>query len=92
MLAEAVVLSMKTAPLRTPIEGALGAERDVAQVVVVADAAEHEVLVLGGVGRRRRGLAAVFLDPGLGLGAVAVVDGEIVPALLARYAPPSGSP
>ena len=92
MLAEAVVLSMKTAPFLHGREGALGAERDLAQVVVVADAAEHEVGVLGGVRRRRRGLAAVLLDPGLGLGGVAVVDGEVVAALLARDAPPSDSP
>ena len=29
-------------------EGAVGAERDRAQIVVVADAAEHEILALGG--------------------------------------------
>ena len=78
------MLSMKTAPFLTDWKAPLAPERDVAHVVVVADAAEHEVLVLGGVRRRRRGLAAVLLGPGLGLGAVAVVDGEIVPALLAE--------
>ena len=66
-------------------------ERDLAQVVVVADAAEHEVLVLGGVCRRRRGLAAVLLGPGLGLGAVAIVDGEVVPPFL-RICPAIGKP
>ena len=57
MLAEAVVLSMKTAPFADAIEGALGAERDVAQIVVVADAAEHEILRPW---RRRRASGAVL--------------------------------
>src|SRR6185437_2816948 len=43
----------------------------------------HEIGVLGGLGRGGRGGAAVLPGPGLGLGAVAVVDGEVVAALLA---------
>ena len=74
---------MKTAPFLTALNAPLAPERHLAQVVVVAHAAEHEIRVLGGIGRSRRGVAAVFLGPGLGLGAVAIVDGEIVPALFA---------
>ena len=44
-------------------EGAVGPERDRAQIVVVADAGEDEIAALGGGAGRRRRLAAVFGDP-----------------------------
>ena len=63
------------------LEGAVLAQRHAAQVVVVADAAEHELGVL----RRLRGRwsmsAAVLGDPFLGFFPRPVVDGDIVPRL-----------
>src|SRR5262249_40126203 len=66
------------------LERPLGTQRDVAHIAVVADATEHEVLVLGGFRGCRRGPTAVLLHPGFCLGGVAVVDREVVPALLGQ--------
>ena len=63
-------------------KGAVGAERDLAQVVVIADAAHHEILALGGLFRGPGALAAVLGDPFVGLGAGAVIDGDVVAALV----------
>ena len=63
-------------------EGAIGAERDLAQVVVVADASHDEVLALGGGLRGSGGFAAILLDPGVGLGGGAVVDRHLVAAFV----------
>src|SRR5690606_28133906 len=66
-------------------EGAILAERHSAQIVIVADTGEDEILILGGLGRCRRGLAgAILLDPRLGLGGIAVVDGQLMAALLEK--------
>ena len=62
-------------------EGAVGAERDRAQVVVVADAAHHEILALGGGLRRRGGLAAELVGPFLRLGRGPVVHRDLVATL-----------
>ena len=62
-------------------EGAVSADRDRAQVIVVADAAHHEILAFGGGLRRRGGLAAELVRPFLGLGAGPVVHGHLVAAL-----------
>ena len=71
--------STKTAPVFMPCEGAVGAERHLAQVVVVADAGEDDVCICAAAAAGvRRERAAVFGDPGLGLGAGAVVDGDVV--------------
>jgi hypothetical protein len=61
-------------------ECAVAAERDRAQVVVVADAAHHEILTFGGGLRRGCGLAAEFLGPGFRLGGGAVVHRDLVTA------------
>ena len=61
------------------------AERDFAQVVVVADAAHDEILALGCFLRRRGGLAAELRGPFLGLGGGAVVDRHVVAALVLRW-------
>ena len=71
------------------LEGAALGRRHRAQIVVVADAAEHEVGVLRRFGRRRGGLAAELLGPRLGLGAVAVVDVRSWPPFL-RMCPAIG--
>ena len=61
-------------------EGAVGADRDRAQVIVVADAAHHEILTFGRFLRRRRGAPAEFVRPFLRLGAGPVVHGHLVAA------------
>ena len=61
-------------------ERAIGAERDRAQVVVVADTGHHEILALRGGLRRCGGLAAEFLGPCLGLGRRPVEDRDLVAA------------
>ncbi len=61
-------------------ERAVGAKRDRAQVIVVADTGHHEILALGGGLRRRGGLAAEFLGPCLGLGRRPVEYGDIMAA------------
>ncbi len=66
--AEAVVWSTKVAPFLHAGEGAVGADRDRAQIVVVADAAHHEILAFGGGLRGRGGLAAELVRPFLRLG------------------------
>src|SRR5918995_93408 len=55
-----------------------GPEHDLPEVVVVADAREHDLLALGGGPRRRRGAAAVLGRPPFGLGGRAVVDRHVV--------------
>jgi len=62
-------------------KGALRAGRDLADVVVIADAGEDDLGAFGGLRRRRARGAAIFLDPGLRLGRRAVVDGD----LMARF-------
>ena len=59
-------------------ERAVQADRHLTQVIVIADAAEHEILVRSRLGWRRRRFAAVLGYPFVGLGAGAIVDGEIV--------------
>ncbi|MGY4470659.1 hypothetical protein ACVWWK_006368 [Bradyrhizobium sp. LB9.1b] len=59
-------------------ERAVGADRDRAQIIVVANAAHHEILALGCSLRRRRGLAAKLVRPFLRLGRGAVVDGDLM--------------
>ena len=61
-------------------ETAVGAERDFAQVVVIANAAHDEVLAGRGFLRRLGRLAAVLRDPFLGLGEGAVIDRHLVAA------------
>ena len=61
-------------------EGTPVADRHGAQVIVIADAGEHEVSSLGCLFRRRSGLAAVFLGPLLGLGGGAVVHRDLMSA------------
>ncbi len=69
--------------LGDPGEHAVVAEHDLAQIVVVADAGHDEILALGGLLRRRRGFAAAILrDPFFGLGGGAVVDRDLVAALV----------
>jgi hypothetical protein len=80
--AEAVVWSTKTAPDLTPAKGAVGADRHLAQVIVIADAGHDEILAFGGRLRRRRGSAAELLCPGRGLGGRTVIDRDLVAALL----------
>ena len=65
-------------------EGAVGPDGHRAQVVVIADAGEDDLLAHAAASRRLRGLAAMFPDPFLGLGECAVVDGDLVP-LAARW-------
>ena len=87
MLAEAVVWSTKTLPLRHCLEGAIRAKRHLAQIVVIADAGEDDVLPLCGVARRVGETAAMFGDPFFGLGGGAVVDGDLVALGLRDVAP-----
>ncbi len=63
-------------------EGAVGTERHLAQIVVIADAGHDEILSFGCGFRRRRALAAILGDPFLGLGGGAIVDGDLVSALV----------
>ncbi len=63
-------------------KGAVGADRDRAQIVVIADAAHHEILALGGGLWRRGGLAAELLGPLLRLGRGAVVHCDLMATLL----------
>jgi hypothetical protein len=55
--------------------------RDRAHVVVVADAHQHDLRIARGVGRGRRRLAAVLLDPLPRLRLRAVVDRHVVARL-----------
>ncbi len=59
-------------------EGAVGSEHDRAQMVVVADAAEHDLLARRRFLGRLGGPALVLLGPRLGLGEGPVVDRHIV--------------
>ena len=63
-------------------EDAVVSERHGAEVVVVADAGEDELGALGRLARRLGPPAAVLGHPFLRLAGAAVVDGEVVPALL----------
>ena len=72
--------STNTAPFFMAAKAPSGAERDLTQVVVIADAAHHEILALGGLFRCRGAVAAKLGDPFLGFGAGAVVDGDLVAA------------
>ena len=60
------------------LEGAVRAQGDLAQVVVVADAGEDDLLALGGLARSRGSASAVLGHPFLGLGRGAVVDRHLV--------------
>ena len=72
-------------------EGAVGAERDRAQIIVVADAAHHEILAFGGGLRRRRGAAAELVGPFLRLRRRAVVHRHLWPPFFTRC-PAMGKP
>ena len=61
-----------------PGERAVVAVRDAADVVVVADAHEHELGALGRLARRRRGAPAILVGPGCGLLGGAVVHAHVV--------------
>ena len=61
-----------------PCESAVRPDRDLAQVVVVADAGEDDLLALGGLARASAPTAAVLGHPFLGLGRGAVVDRHLV--------------
>ena len=62
-------------------KSAIGADRDGAQVVVVADAGHHEILAFGRGLWRRCGLALEFLGPLFGFGWRPVVHRHLVAAL-----------
>src|SRR6478752_1214145 len=68
------------------VEGAIGPERDFAQVVVVADAAHDEVLALGRRLGRRRAAPAVLAHPFFCLRGGAVVDGQVMATLVLEVA------
>jgi hypothetical protein len=58
------------------------ANRYLAQIVVIADAGKHKVLAPCRFGRRFCKSAAMFLGPFFGLRGCAVVNGDLVPALV----------
>jgi hypothetical protein len=62
-------------------EGAVGAERDRAQIIVVADAANHKILAFGSSLRRRRAAAAELVGPFLRLRRRAVVHRHLMATL-----------
>ena len=76
-------------PLPDGLEGARFPERHLPQIAAIAEAAEHEFGVPGGLcgGGGRRG--AMLPDPGVGLGRRAIVEGELVPL---RMWPANGLP
>ena len=59
-------------------EGAVRSKGDAAQVVVVADAGEDDLLSPGGLARGRGMGAAMRRDPGLRLRGRSIVDGDLV--------------
>ena len=59
-------------------EGAIGSDRNRAQIIVVADAAHHEILAFGRGFWRRRGAPAELVRPFLRLGAGPVVHGHLM--------------
>src|SRR6185437_6152594 len=61
---------------------ALGASRHRAQIVVIADAGENEILIPSRLGRGRRKLAAMLRNPFLGGSLGAVVDRDVMAALV----------
>src|SRR5690349_11640370 len=62
-------------------KGAVGPDCHRTQIVVIADAAHHKVLALGGGLRCRRGLAPELVSPFPGLRGGAVIDGHLMAAL-----------
>ena len=60
------------------VESPVGPDRHLAQVVVVADAGEHDFLTDSRLFRGAGEAAAVIRDPFLRLGGRAVVDGDVV--------------
>ncbi len=60
---------------------AILAQGHLAQVGIASDAAEDDVLILGGSGGRGLGLAAILGDPLLGLFGIAVIDRNLMAAL-----------
>src|SRR5215468_7829131 len=67
--------------LRDTMEGAVPSERDLAHIIVVADASHDEILPFGSSSWGRRGTPAELRDPLLGLGGGAIVHGDVMPAL-----------
>jgi hypothetical protein len=65
-------------------EGAVGTGGDRAQIIVIADAGEDEVLAFGSLGRRQRQLAAMLGHPLLSLCLGAVIDGDVMAALVSE--------
>ena len=63
------------------MERALLACGDLAEVLIVANAAEHEIRVLRRLPGGWRQLPAIFRNPRPSLAKRAIIDGEIVPAL-----------
>jgi hypothetical protein len=59
-------------------EGAVLGRRHRAQIVVIADASEHDLLALGGLGRRRSIDAAMLCHPFLRLLRRAIVDRDVM--------------
>ena len=57
------MLSTKIAPGFSAVEGAVLARCHLAQIVIVADAAEHEIRVLRRLPGGRRQLPAIFRNP-----------------------------
>ena len=69
-----------------PMEGAVGSQRDLAQVVVVADAAHDEVLAFGCRFGGWRAAPLMLGNPLLRLGRSAVVDDQVMAALVLEVA------
>ncbi len=63
------------------IERAVAAERHLREIVVVADAGQDDIGVLRGLGRGRCRGSAMLPDPCIGLGAGAIIDGEVMARL-----------
>jgi hypothetical protein len=59
----------------------MGAQSHFAQIAIAADAAEYDILVLGGLRRSRGGVAAILALPLLGLFRVAVLDRHVMATL-----------
>jgi hypothetical protein len=61
------------------VKRAVLARRHFAQVVVIADAGEHDLRTGRRFLRRRRSTAAMLFHPGIRLCGGAVIDGDVVP-------------